>query len=305
MSESTKRHYAALSHVLTALNTQKRAKTLFVGVPMLIALEGSLDLGTGKSVHAHSGRLTREILTYTWRTIAVAWGCSDLAQQLNQNIARGFTIPDPRPEDCQEGEPPSSSPKSELPKMFSSCIMALAANRQLQESSGLNAHQILQCLGSEWTCRGALEASSDQFSLHATNSNIVPLSFIKLSPQLMQVENLSLSSVARSARAIGAGDLREALHGGSGLPDTSMPNRARYESSVSLSLAQQSKRDPGLPAGVHKPSLSRLTDSADAVQELFASIGLHKEPVPSKLRPRFQSSASREKAGSSETTNGR
>jgi hypothetical protein len=80
MWESAKQHYAALSHVLTALNTQKRVKTLFVEVPMLIALEGSLDLGTGKSAYAHSGQLTREVCS------PLCFHCLEVTPVLDTNL---------------------------------------------------------------------------------------------------------------------------------------------------------------------------------------------------------------------------
>jgi len=146
----------------------------------------------------------------------------------------------------------------------------------------------------QFTSRLDLIKASDQFSLQGSGSNIAPLSFIKLSPQLMQVENLSLSSVARSVRAIGAGDLREALHGSGSNESGLSGNRTRFEPSVHQ---HQQKRDPGIPnidANTRRrPSVSRLGVSPNAVQEIFASIGLQDEPVPSKkLKPRFHANAS-------------
>jgi hypothetical protein len=121
--------------------------------------------------------------------------------------------------------------------------------------------------------------ASDQFSVQGSGSQITPLPLIKLSPQLMQVENLSLSSVSRSVRAVGAGDLRDALQG----PPTSAgqnshePNFARHD-------IKPSSTEQTLLAG-------RVTDSPGAVQELFASIGLgiRKESTQVRLRPQFTS----------------
>lgn len=87
----------------------------------------------------------------------------------------------------------------------------------------------------------------------------------------MHVENLSLSSVARSVRAVGAGDLRDALEGSSvGMGRTKMD-------------IIDGKRHP-FHIEKRRPSITRVTDSPDAVRDLFASIGLgiRKDPIPNR-----------------------
>lgn len=65
----------------------------------------------------------------------------------------------------------------------------------------------------------AVERSST-FESTVRGDGVSPL--LKISPALMQIENLSLQSLARSARGIGVTDLREALEGRSSMSNPAL-----------------------------------------------------------------------------------
>jgi protein EFR3 len=50
--------------------------------------------------------------------------------------------------------------------------------------------------------------------------------FLKISPGLMHIDNKSLASIARTARGVGVGDLREALEGRASMSNTALASTA-------------------------------------------------------------------------------
>ena len=86
-----------------------------------------------------------------------------------------------------------------------------------------------------------------------SGDNLSPL--VKVAPALMYAENLSMQSLARSGRAVGVTDLREALEGRSSM---SNPNLAGRVPSIST-LDHTSSVFPDGPVGFQKlaPTRSR------------------------------------------------
>jgi len=245
---------------------------------MLLALENKVESLEEKFFESNYKQFTRELLIHTWKIIAGAWECSKVVDDLKQMAAKDFPLFDQSGSDLVYTLDGSNSGKYQG-SVSGICIDALAENQHVQELSGLDSETIQQKLHTEWTVKGALEALDDQFSLQGGGSAIAPMPLIKLSPQLMQVENLSLTSVARSFRGVGAGDLRDALQGSS----ATSTEATKFEPTAS----KRSHKTSLVPSVKRRPSIGRVSDSPDAVRELFASIGLHKEHAKNKLKPPF------------------
>jgi len=215
---------------------------------MLVALEGELittEKTASNSDAINCSHVREQFLFSTWKNIANAWECFDIVEFLDQSGSRHANISGP-------------------------CTAALASNQYVLSISKLKSEEVLRRLSASWDVKVALAISGDHFSLQGNGSHVAPLPLIKLSPQLMHVENLSLSSVARSARAVGAGDLRDALQ--------PIPIQSKYEHVFT-------KRDYDPSAKEQEPiDKITVTDSPGAVQELFARIGLgiSKEDGPHK-----------------------
>ncbi|KAF7967328.1 hypothetical protein HWV62_34705 [Athelia sp. TMB] len=98
-------------------------------------------------------------------------------------------------------------------------LMAIISNQNVQEATGLDRPGLLRRFSMKWTpesalkdClsrRAAIERPSNYDTLRG--DGISPL--LKISPALMNVDNISLHSLARSTRGVGVTDLREALEG--------------------------------------------------------------------------------------------
>lgn len=120
-------------------------------------------------------------------------------------------------------------------------------------------------------------------------NNIVPISAVKLSPHLMHIENLSLSSLARSVRGVGAGDLREALEGGGGLSTarlatlstSTLDHAIPYSGDRALSLQRTISR------GEHGKPLRRETTSPREIKDILSKLGVGKESDKSLLKASF------------------
>lgn len=112
--------------------------------------------------------------------------------------------------------------------------------------------------------------------------------FLKLSPQLMHIDNKSLQSLARSARNVGVGDLREALEG------RASANRSvvglGYNGSPSLSSIGHHSTSLDYSGDQNGPGLSQLQARLRATNAIKEANGEVKD-ILNKLGIGKQSSA--------------
>jgi protein EFR3 len=130
----------------------------------------------------------------------------------------------------------------------------------------------------------------ERFSGHDAQLTAGPSPLIKLSPQLMHIENLSLSSLARGARGVGVTELREALDGRSGASTTRLPNASastldHFSQGHHHQLSLQRTRSRPQTGGGR--GITRAKENAGDVRELLAKIGLGKEGNNSLLKASF------------------
>jgi hypothetical protein len=124
-------------------------------------------------------------------------------------------------------------------------------------------------------------------------------SFLKLSPALMHIENLSLASIAHSGPAIGVSDLREALSGRGAISNPALASRASistYERASSLAHGRGPNLHPlsALNGGtsVQHPAVSRIKSrkgkgQPNEVRDVLNKLGIGKQSGNSLLRAPF------------------
>ncbi|KAI0750655.1 hypothetical protein C8Q80DRAFT_1217629 [Daedaleopsis nitida] len=223
--------------VLKAVHENLPVRSLITGIPMLIALETAtrVDGEYGASA-APAVRAIKELVARTWLVVGRVWSCPEVTEAAEKALsALPSAAPLPGLRDSQFGtlQPPQpalafpadSQTIGLLPDISSEALLdALAACQSVQEATGLGQADLYRRLsGSDWSpdsaFRESIETKTRFDSLAA--DGLSPL--IKVAPALMHADNLSMQSLARSARAVGVTDLREALEGRSSM---SNPNLA-------------------------------------------------------------------------------
>lgn len=125
-------------------------------------------------------------------------------------------------------------------------------------------------------------------------------SFLKLSPALMHIENLSLASIAHSGPSVGASDLRQALSGRGAISNPALASRisiSTYDRASSLAYGRHSSLHPlsalqGGTTGVQHPAVSRIKSrkgkgQPNEVRDVLNKLGIGKQSGASLLRAPF------------------
>jgi len=125
-------------------------------------------------------------------------------------------------------------------------------------------------------------------------------SFLKLSPALMHIENLSLASIAHSGPAVGVSDLREALSGRGAISNPALASGASfstYDRASSFAHGRRSSLHPlsalqGGTAGVQHPAVDRIKSrkgkgQPNEVRDVLNKLGIGKQSGSSLLRAPF------------------
>jgi hypothetical protein len=107
---------------------------------------------------------------------------------------------------------------------------------------------------------------------------------LKISPALMQVENLSLQSLARSTRGVGVTDLREAIQGRGSMSNSALVTQPSISTlDHTSSVGNGSETTNGL-----SPSRSRKKLAANGeVRDVLNKLGIGKQPRSSLLKSSF------------------
>ncbi|QRV87898.1 hypothetical protein RhiJN_15916 [Ceratobasidium sp. AG-Ba] len=282
--------FAHLVTVLSAVHERLPIRSLFAGVPMLLAL----DHATGTIIDddgAHNGKgrkqAVKEVIAHTWMTIGKMWECREVievAQAALDALPMPSYLPELPPPHEDLLHPPETAvdwPELELPNFGESSnatkafidpevvLRALAANEHVQSLSGLGEDEILRRLGAEWTVEIALKncVESSQEVIRPDGGS----PWIKISPAIMHIDNHSLQSVSRTSREVGVGDLREALGRGgmsnSALGATSIRSLTSGDRAASVRLAGAHAH------GLMSPGTRPLTGPKD-VKDVLDKLGV-------------------------------
>ncbi|KAI0071084.1 hypothetical protein K474DRAFT_1607515 [Panus rudis PR-1116 ss-1] len=298
--------YANILAILTAVQENLPVRGLLTGVPMLVALDAiSSNVEEADPVVSMRSKALKETIVKVWLTIGRVWSSPEITEAAEKVCS---AIPSPgllQPPDFDSRpsgtiDPPRqpipirTDPEEDAPVTtlnVEELIAALAARQSVQEATGLDETGLLKRFTTQWTPESALQESLDtQTSYDALrHDTISPL--IKVAPALMQIENMSLHSLARSTRGGGVGvtDLREALEGRSSMSNPNLSHRA-----PSLSTLEHTST-----VAHGEPSLSRLTPvrsrpqqrnkiaGPGEVKDVLNRLGIGKSSSGNILKPSF------------------
>ncbi|KAJ3778916.1 hypothetical protein FB446DRAFT_267845 [Lentinula raphanica] len=236
-TSATLSDYLLIQNILVAVYQQFPMRSLLIGVPMLLALDGLCRESACDSPEIMARVHTlRHILANIWFIIGREWGCAelkDVAEKALATLPASLVLPDSQaPETGIYHQPQTPVPFPSInfiPEWSGvdaqAALSALASHPGIQETMGLDKEQLLSSLSTQWSTEAALKISVERPSTYDTTlrgDGVSPL--LKITPGLMYIENISLQSLARSNRGVGVTDLREALEGRSSM---SNPNLAR------------------------------------------------------------------------------
>ncbi|PIL37037.1 hypothetical protein GSI_00729 [Ganoderma sinense ZZ0214-1] len=225
--------------VLTAVHENLPVRSLLIGVPMLAALEratrasGELEPSTASVACA-----IKELVAKTWLVIGKVWNCpavTEISQKALSALPPAAALP--HLPDWQFGtlQPPQQAIpfpadlalSGPLPDIDTNTLLnAIADSQCVQEATGLGQADLLRRLdGAEWTANNAFRESMETKRRFESFSGDGLSPLVKVAPTLMHTENLSMQSLARSARAVGVTDLREALEGRSSMSNPNLAGR--------------------------------------------------------------------------------
>ncbi|KAF8897677.1 hypothetical protein BD779DRAFT_1492068 [Infundibulicybe gibba] len=240
ISMSTSASLSDYSHILSILSTvyeQFPICGLITGTPMLLALD-TLTRSQDADGAITSQRIVtiREVITRLWLMLGKVWSCSELveiAEQALSTMPPSSSLPTVPQLGCESRLLPREviafpteakySSGSWLGVNVEAALTAITSSRNAQDATGLDAQGLLRRLSIKWTADSALRDSIERnssFESSTRGDGISPL--LKISPALMHIENISLQSLARSTRAIGVTDLREALEGRSSMSNPAL-----------------------------------------------------------------------------------
>ncbi|KAK2466322.1 hypothetical protein APHAL10511_001964 [Amanita phalloides] len=277
--------YARILRILTTIHEQTPVRGLFAGVPMLLALDASTrivfaaDGTTAKRIF-----IIKEVIARVWMAIGQIWNSEQLIKIVQDAISsaprnsmrlsvRGdgsyhesIDLPD------QNAYP---SEHQWVGVNSDAALKVIASCNNIHQATGLGPDILLGRFTSKWSVDAILRDSFDKTSVfeHSMRGDgVSPL--LKISSSLMH-DNMSLHSLARSARAVGVTDLREALEGRSSMSNPALANAPSLSTlehissnngDVSLGRARSIPR-----AQRHAPTGSR------EVREMLNRLGIGKQ----------------------------
>ncbi|KAF8351325.1 hypothetical protein F5887DRAFT_203056 [Amanita rubescens] len=230
--------YARVLRILTTIHEQTPVRGLFAGVPMLLALDASTKTGNTENGKTVERIFTiKEVIARVWRVLGKVWDSAELVGIADNALSSMPRITTLSVQDIDA----ASSHDLRQPIDFSdrnlnatayqwagidSCAaLRLISNcRNVQQATGLCTDVLLDRFTSKWSVDAILKDSFDKtsaFEHSIRGDGVSPL--LKISPALMH-DNMSLHSLARSARAVGVTDLREALEGRSSMSNPALAN---------------------------------------------------------------------------------
>ncbi|KAI0030716.1 hypothetical protein K488DRAFT_87530 [Vararia minispora EC-137] len=233
--------YRDLLELLTVLHERIPLRGLVLGVPVLIALDSyTRGVDDVKVLNGHVLAL-RETLARTWLVIGRVWECDELvgmAEKALLSFPDSTHLPEAATGDATKGAFLTSGGINPIAKTDaawdgvdpSAALNALLSRREVFEAAGFHHDTLEEHLRMSWSPQSAWQNSMEP------PPGLDPLrgdsasGRMRLSPALMLSENMSLQSLARSARGVGVSDLREALEGRSSM---SNPNLAVKAPSIS------------------------------------------------------------------------
>ncbi|KAF8318102.1 hypothetical protein DL93DRAFT_427020 [Clavulina sp. PMI_390] len=311
------------SHIVAIMSSAIRrtpARAILVGVPMLIAWDklASAALVADDVAFQARRQAMREALAQIWAVIAAtieSTELKDLSQKALHPISSSNILPTltvARDDFAQPAEqalpyPSDDHSKSALstgalrPVMDAqAAILILTASPKLYEVTQLDRAVLRARLETAWTPVTAVGGSSGQGASGDASRTEGSHHFLKISPQLMHIDNKSLASLARSTRNVGVGDLREALEGRAsanrssvGLGYHGSPSMSSIGHHSSVDHSGEHGENPVLnQLQARLRATSALKDANGEVKDILNKLGIGKQSASRtgvRTKPAFKS----------------
>ncbi|KAJ3573353.1 hypothetical protein NP233_g2488 [Leucocoprinus birnbaumii] len=270
--------------VLQTVQEQVPTRGLLAGVPMLLALQRTLKSPEGNPTLLKWMFALDELLARVWLSIGTVWNAHEvvqLAEQALGSMTVSFIAAQPSlSEDAfltlQDFSWNQGIPWS--PLNGEAVVNALVSNEGVLSTFGVDKESLSRRLSAPWTPEAALNDFDRLTGFEATvrGDGVSPL--LRISPALMQMNNMSLQSLARSTRGLGVTDLREALEGRSSMSNPALarpPSISTYDHGSSLVSGENGVRPQSRSRSRSK---KRATPSAAGeVRDVLSKLGLGKQ----------------------------
>ncbi|KXN86404.1 Protein EFR3 [Leucoagaricus sp. SymC.cos] len=258
---------------------------LLAGVPMLLALQRAIKASDENPDLLKWIFALDELLTKIWLSIGVVWNVPEVTQMAEQALGSmkvSFIAVQPSLsedafltlQDYSWNEGITWSPI-----IGEAALNALVMNEAVLNAFGVDKEALSRRLSTTWTPEAALNDFDRLTGFEATvrGDGVSPL--LRISPALMQMNNMSLQSLARSTRGLGVTDLRDALEGRSSLSNPALarpPSISTLDHASSfvsgengLRLTQSRSRS--------RPKKRAAPSAAGEVRDVLSKLGIGKQ----------------------------
>ncbi|PPQ80962.1 hypothetical protein CVT26_003523 [Gymnopilus dilepis] len=224
--KASEEDYANILKVLTTIQLNVPMHGLLTGIPMLSALSTIVEVEGADPTLLQRIVTIKTVVAHVLITIGRVWKIQELVSEAEKVQKPILVIPGVLMIFVKSSKA-LSTPKNVATLHtsaidFDHALSLIVSCRLVQEAFGLDEEGMRRRLSIKWTPQVALREFSNSTGYDATlrGDGISPL--LKISPALMQIENISLQSLARSTRGLGVTDLREALEGRSSMSNPAL-----------------------------------------------------------------------------------
>ncbi|KAI0307268.1 hypothetical protein B0F90DRAFT_1622573 [Multifurca ochricompacta] len=297
---ATASDYRNIASVLAKIHEHLPVRGLLTGVPFLITLssvvrvDDSVDDGSLRRACA-----IREVISRIWLVIGRIWDCRELVEMAEKALS-SMSVPSCLPR--EEARVPGQLSDPEVPIQISSinnadgirsgvdpemALAALATSKSAHEATGMDSEALHKRLSTQWTAESAFKDSMEPQSSYdpLRRDGISP--HWRLSPALMHIENLSLQSLARSARGVGVTDLRDALEGRSSMSNPALVNKAPSISTLDHASTHVDASANRLRPVRSRPEKAKATGNPSEVRDMLSKLHIGKSSNGNLLRASF------------------
>ncbi|PVG03451.1 hypothetical protein CPB86DRAFT_779170 [Serendipita vermifera] len=283
---------ALLRGVLSSMHRQIPCRSVLTGVPMLLALtQFTRKVPSTDAPSLACARALRELICQIWIIIGEVWDVPSIVEC----ASKALESLSPRIVPQLDNVPPTQLHPPEKPINFPTeigplhsdisgiidtevVLPALASSSGLQAITGLDRQNLLRRFMIEWTVEAALKDSVEHTSSQDILRGETP--FLKISPALMHIDNMSLASLARSTHGgVGVSDLREALGRGSisnpALATASLSSTVERSSSIARRLDKNANHPE--PLAISRIKSKRGKAPPSEVRDVLNKLGIGKQ----------------------------
>ncbi|KAF9653374.1 hypothetical protein BDM02DRAFT_3135554 [Thelephora ganbajun] len=227
-ASATLSDYGHVLNILVTVHEHLPVRALLTSVPMLLALDEASKRCREREPQRYNA--LQEVLTRVWLTLGRTWDCAPILEEAEKALA---DLPSPsnllRRVTSRPGVlfPPQTAQEFEEGVECAPCrginsaewLAALVASSNVQEVMGLDSSALQARLSGKWTAESALK---DSLEVQASPNAFRNQSLLRVTPTLMNIDNISLQSLGKFNRGVGVTDLRDALEGRSSMSNPAL-----------------------------------------------------------------------------------